>query len=162
MLSVFFQVLQCLGSLAFWLSAPPVSCQPLCSPRRVHGSSPVARMWGNGIHLDCSLQIPISFSFFIPREYPSGDTDAFCGEAGSAAADMVPAPAARRKRSAQHPQQRRRYAREPGLGEGLPEVTSTFDRVRMILMVTQLVFHSLCHASLYFILEECLRAILYP
>lgn len=44
--SVFFQVLQCLGSLAFWLSAPLVPCQPLCCTWHAWGLSPVTRMWG--------------------------------------------------------------------------------------------------------------------
>ena len=97
----------------------------------------VAGTWGYGIHLTCSLQIPISFfffffSFFLPREHPSGNTDAFCGEAGSAAADVVSAPTAGWKRSSQHPQQRRGNACELGLGEGLPEAAPAFDRVRMI------------------------------
>lgn len=72
-------------------------------------------------------------SFFLSRGHPSGNTDAFCSEAGSAAADVVSAPAAGWKRSSQHPQQRRGNARELGLGKGLPEAAPTFDRVRMIL-----------------------------
>lgn len=152
--SVFFQVLQCLGSLAFWLSAPLVPCQPLCCTWHACGLSPVTRMWGNGIHLSGSLQIHTSFSFLIPREHPSGDTDALCSEAGPAEADVVSAPAARRKRSSQHPQPRRRDARELGLGEGLPEVASASDRVRMTSWFLCLFF--LYRASLYFIPEECL------
>lgn len=95
----------------------------------------VAGRWGYGIHLTRSLQMPISFFFFfffLPRQHPSGNTDAFCSEAGSAAADMVSAPAAGWKRSSQHPQQRRGNACELGLGEGLPEAAPAFDRVRMI------------------------------
>lgn len=112
------------GSSTFGLPAP---CQPLC----------VVLLGGGAVvfTLPAAYKFP-SFNsfifFFLRREHPSGNTDAFCGEAGSAAADMVSAPAAGWKRSSQHPQQRRGNAGELGLGEGLPEAAPAFDRVRMI------------------------------
>lgn len=94
-----------------------------------------AGMWDHNIPLTCkptNSHFFLAFFFPLPREHPSGNTDAFCGEAGSAAADVVSAPAAGWKRSSQHPQQRRGNACELGLGEGLPEAAPAFDRVRMI------------------------------
>lgn len=151
--SMFFQVLQCLGSLAFWLSAPLVPCQPLCCTWHAWGLSPVTRMWGGEWHSPKRQPTNSYFLFFfIPREHPSGDTDALCGEAGPAEADVVSAPAAGRKRSTQHPQPRRRDARELGLGEGLPEVAPASDRVRMISWFLCL----FSFIALPFIPEECL------
>lgn len=93
-----------------------------------------AGMWAYNIPLTLKPTHCHCFSLFfsLPREHPSGNADAFCGEAGAAAADVVSAPAARGKRSSQHPQQRGGNACEPGLGAGLPEAAPAFDRVRMI------------------------------
>lgn len=131
---LFFQVLQV-----------PLGCQ-------LHASRSVVELGCGDItfpltHKPTNSHFFLSLFCCLPREHPSGDADAFCGQAGSAAPDVVSAPAAGWKRSSQHPQQRGGNACQLGLGEGLPEAAPAFDRVRMIWWFLCW-FSILCHAWL--------------